>query len=104
MDQLALSNGRPISVNEYPLPLKPIANDIRRVTQRRPFGLSSPAGNSEPVDRGARVTHQRAFSDNRDRSVRRSFRGNGIRSGNIFLASKRTLATYRFADNYPKFN
>lgn len=43
MDQLVLSNGRPINVNEYPLSLKPIANDIRRVTQRRPAGLSLPA-------------------------------------------------------------
>lgn len=29
MDQLVPSNGRPISVNEYPSPLKPIANDIQ---------------------------------------------------------------------------
>lgn len=43
MDQLVPSNGRPINVNEYPLSLKPIANDIRRVTQRRPAGLSLPA-------------------------------------------------------------
>lgn len=32
MDQLVPSNGRPINVNEYPLSLKPIANDIHRVT------------------------------------------------------------------------
>lgn len=43
MDQLVPSNGRPINVNEYPLSLKPIANDIRWVTQRRPAGLSLPA-------------------------------------------------------------
>jgi len=40
MDQLVPSNGRPINVNEYPLSLKPIANDIRSMTQRRPAGLS----------------------------------------------------------------
>lgn len=36
MDQLAPSNVRPISVNEYPLPLKPIANDIQGDAARRP--------------------------------------------------------------------
>lgn len=34
MDQLVPSNGRPINVNEYPLPLKPIANDIFTEKQR----------------------------------------------------------------------
>lgn len=110
MDQLVPSNGRPISVNEHPLPIKPIANDIRRDAAGRPSPGDYPVALRPGLDRNiaslARLRRIEITLTNRENEFPPARRTGAPAKTGLLLSrfsGVRADAAYRFV-HYPNFN